>query len=76
MYDPSDPESAKGAVEYVAETDEAVLQGSLGQPIGILPSQAVNVYGPACFNYQDWMRRIKKAFDPNIASDPAFYIEP
>ena len=76
MYDPSDPESAKGAVEYVAETDKAVVQGSLGQPIGILPSQAAGVYGPACFNYQDWMRRIKKAFDPNIASDPSFYIEP
>lgn len=76
MYDPSDPESAKGAVEYVAEADAAVLQESLGQPIGVLPSQAVNVYGPACFNYQDWMRRIKKAFDPNVASDPSFYVEP
>lgn len=51
-------------------------KGSLGQPIGIFPSQAVNVYGPTCGNYQVWMRRIKKAFDPNVASDPAFYIEP
>ncbi|MCK4723717.1 MAG: hypothetical protein KAT75_10450, partial [Dehalococcoidia bacterium] len=32
MYDPSDPESAKAAVEYIAEADEAVLKGSLGQP--------------------------------------------
>jgi glycolate oxidase len=76
MYDPSDPESAKGAVEYLAEADEAVLQRSLGQPLGALPNQAAGVYGPACFNYQDWMRRIKKAFDPNVASDPSFYIEP
>jgi len=55
--------------------DEALLKGSLGQPIGALPKQAVNVYGPACFNYQDWMRKIKRAFDPNIASDPISYIE-
>ncbi len=75
MYDPSDPESAKAAVEYIAEADEAVLKGSLGQPIGALPKQAVNVYGPACFNYQDWMRKLKRAFDPNIASDPISYIE-
>jgi len=52
-----------------------VSKENLGQPIGALPKQAVNVYGPACFNYQDWMRKLKRAFDPNIASDPISYIE-
>lgn len=76
MYDPADAESAKGALEYMAEARQAVLQRSLGQPIGVLPGEAAEAFGPACGNYQDWMRRIKKAFDPNIASDPSFYIEP
>lgn len=31
---------------------------------------------PHCFNYDRWMRKIKKAFDPNTASDPSTYAFP
>lgn len=32
--------------------------------------------GPICDNYQVWQHRIKRAFDPNTASDPTMYILP
>ena len=75
MYDPADPESAKGAMEYLAEADQAIVRRSLGQPIGALPGQVDTVYGPACLNFQNWVRKLKRAFDPNMASDSNFYIE-
>jgi glycolate oxidase len=31
---------------------------------------------PHCFNYDRWMRKIKKALDPNTASDPSTYALP
>lgn len=34
----------------------------------------VKKYGPSCSNYPHWMRKIKKAFDPNNISDPWGYI--
>ena len=30
--------------------------------------------GPTCCNFHDWMRKIKKTFDPNCVSDPMNYI--
>jgi hypothetical protein len=33
-----------------------------------------SVIGPHCGNFQTWMQKIKKAFDPNIASDTANYV--
>jgi hypothetical protein len=30
--------------------------------------------GPLCFNYPDWMRKVKKAFDNNDTADPVNYI--
>jgi len=32
-------------------------------------------FGPACHNYPEFMSKIKKALDPNTASDPFFYAE-
>jgi hypothetical protein len=33
-------------------------------------------FGPACHNYPVFMSKIKKALDPNTASEPFFYAEP
>lgn len=81
MYDPADPESAKGAAEFIEETSLLTAKQAPGLAIwelarGGLGPEAHDVYGPACSNYHVWQRRIKKAFDPNTASDPSFYIEP
>jgi len=81
MYDPADPESARGAAQLIEETSLMCKEQALGLPIweivrGGLGPKAHDIYGPACSNYHIWQRRIKKAFDPSIASDPTFYIEP
>jgi len=81
FYDPADPESAKGATQYIKESSLLCKDEALGLPIwelvrGGLGPNAHDIFGPACSNYHVWQRKIKKAFDPNVASDPSFYIEP
>ena len=39
------------------------------------PTEDRDVNGPLLSNYHLWQRKIKKAFDPNVASDPGLYIE-
>ena len=34
------------------------------------------VFGPASFNYDRWLRKIKSAFDPNGTADPTAYSPP
>jgi len=75
MYDFQDADSLKGADEYVEESAQATIEKSLGQPISIVPGMA-EYFGPTSCDYHIWMRRIKKAFDPNTTADPSFYIEP
>jgi len=75
MYDFQDADSLKGANEYVEESAQATIEKSLGQPISIVRGMAEH-FGPTSCDYHIWMRRIKKAFDPNITADPSFYIEP
>ena len=75
MYDFQDPDSLKGADEYVEESAQATIDKSLGQPISIVRGMAEQ-FGPSSCDYHIWMKRIKKAFDPNITADPSFYIEP
>ena len=43
---------------------------------GGLGPKAHDIYGSACSDYHVWQRKMKRAFDPNVASDPSFYIEP
>ena len=43
---------------------------------GGLGPKAHDIYGRACSDYHLWQRKTKRAFDPNVASDPNFYIEP
>ena len=50
----------------------------LDMPIGGLAWTAFgpkrDVLGPMCGNFQNYMRQIKKTFDPNTASYPVGYI--
>ncbi|MDR9458649.1 MAG: FAD-binding oxidoreductase [Dehalococcoidia bacterium] len=75
MYDFQDADSLKGADEYVEESAQAAIDKSLGQPISIVRGMAEQ-FGPSSCDYHIWMKKIKKAFDPNTTSDPSFYIEP
>ena len=76
MYDHHDDESAEGAFQYLAESNQACLDKRLGPPIFQVSQVGVGkhgAFGPACFNYDTWLRRIKREFDPNNTADPTAY---
>ena len=77
LYDHQDEESARGAMEYVKESNQLCLEKSLGIPIFQVSQVGKgkhDTFGPYCSNYHLWLRRIKKAFDPNNTCDPTAYI--
>jgi glycolate oxidase len=75
LYDPRSPEQMKSAEEYMAGTFEKTVEHNLGPGLGFaLGSINAELFGPIIFNYQKWVRRIKKTFDSNNISDAAFYI--
>ena len=79
MYDHHDDESAEGAFEYLEESNQACLDRSLGAPIFQVSQVGEGkhgAFGPASFNYDKWLRKIKSAFDPNGTADPTAYSPP
>jgi glycolate oxidase len=79
MYDHHDRESSEGAYEYLTESNQAMLDKKLGTPIFQVSQVGQGkhgMFGAACFNYDKWLRKIKKEFDPNNACDPTAYAPP
>jgi hypothetical protein len=79
MYDHHDDESAEGAFQYLAESNQACLDKHLGPPIFQVSQVGTGkhgTFGRACFNYDAWLRKIKREFDPNNTSDPTAYASP
>jgi len=74
MYSPTDEESCIGAGKMMEEGGEVQLKTPLAVAWMAMGDFIVNKMGPHCGNVQDWQRRIKKAFDPNVTSDPTGYI--
>jgi glycolate oxidase len=79
MFDHHDHASAEGAHQYLTESNRACLEKKLGPPIFQVSQVGKGkhaTFGPACFNYDRWLRRIKREFDPNNTSDPTAYASP
>ncbi|MDM8000220.1 MAG: FAD-binding oxidoreductase [Dehalococcoidia bacterium] len=79
MYDPHDHESAEGAFQYLTESNQAMLDKKLGTPIFQVSQVGQGkhgMFGAACYNYDKWLRKIKKEFDLNNACDPTAYAPP
>jgi glycolate oxidase len=72
--DPSDEESVKGAAEMLQEGREIALKVPLAPFLSGGGEEAAREMGPLRGNYHNWMRKIKKSFDPNTVSDPKGYI--
>ena len=76
-YNPYNPESRKGALEFYEETGREVVKRKLGisEFEGGLRRGAIvhEEAGPQCLNYHVWMKKIKKAFDPNMVGDSRYY---
>ena len=79
MYDHHDHDSAEGAYQYLTESNQAMLDKKLGTPIFQVSQVGKGkhgMFGAACFNYDKWLRKIKKEFDPNNTCDPTAYASP
>jgi glycolate oxidase len=73
-YSPTDEESFRGMEEMMEEGDEIALKTPLGPFLRGTGDEGANKYGPLRYNFHHWMRKVKKTFDPNNASDPTNYI--
>jgi len=75
-YDPTDPESCKAFQNCMNESIDVMIDKCLGVPFGGGGDRMAKILGPHVMNYDHWQRKIKKTFDPNVASDPGTYIRP
>lgn len=76
MYSAKDKNSVIAAGRLIDEAVQACIDEALGVPIAGFGMEMNERLGPHCNDYQKWMAKIKKALDPNTASDPYFYSEP
>jgi glycolate oxidase len=80
FWDPLDEQSSKGILEMVDDGVEICMQTPFntcwGTVAGKIRGTKEVAVGPLCYNYQNWMRKIKSAFDPNSVSDLSGYISP
>ena len=76
LYDPTDPESRRAAVQVSMEVNRLGLEKYKWTILPPTGAVAHDMLGPLQSNYPLWLRKIKEAFDPNVASDPTSYIKP
>jgi len=68
-------ESYTGYLKMIDEGVEHCFNTPFSNSWGIFGKDRVPRIGEACCGYHLWMKKIKKAFDPNTASCPSNYIE-
>jgi hypothetical protein len=69
-----DEASIKGYNEMMAEGFNLCYQTPFNLSWAVFGEADMPRIGPACGNHHLWMKKIKKAFDPNTVSDPSMYI--
>ncbi len=74
QFSPTDAESIKGMEEMGIEGMETTLKTPFAMSWGIFMDERVKELGPLCYNLQDWLKKIKRAFDPDTVSDPVGYV--
>jgi len=76
LYNTKDLESIVATGDLIAEGIDATINDAMGIPIAGMGCDMNDRLGPECGNYHIWQSKIKRALDPNTASDPFFYAEP
>jgi len=74
MYSPTEANSWKAAAQMMKEGGEIALKTPFSIGWTIMGNDVVNTLGTHFHNVQNWQRKIKRALDPNTASDPTGYI--
>ena len=79
-YDPADPEAVKGVISLLDELNKLMLEKKLAiggmEGCFVYDNDLHDLFGPACLNYHQWMKKIKEAFDPNLVGESSFFITP
>jgi hypothetical protein len=73
-YNPNDPEARSAQIELGMFANQTAIEGHYGVPGHAFGDMAHDTYGPHTSNYHLWLRKIKKTFDPNAASESTHYI--
>ena len=72
-YTPS-PEVAQGTMEYVGKANKNAVNGHYGLPHHVFNDAQHDFFGPHMWSYHKWLRKVKKAFDPNATSESSHHI--
>jgi glycolate oxidase len=80
LYDPASTESTRATAELLAMGDEKIVEWRLGinslENALSFEESALKAARPHSLDFVKWMKKIKRAFDPNYAADSAFYVSP
>jgi FAD/FMN-containing dehydrogenase len=60
--------------EFSQQANEIAVRDHYGVPGHVFGDILHDMYGPHVSNYNLWLRKIKKAFDPNGSSESTYYI--
>jgi glycolate oxidase len=72
---PAGPESIDAVQGMLnREANKTAIEGRFGVPHHVWSDELHDMYGPHTSNYHWWLRKIKKSFDPNAASEATNYI--
>ena len=73
-FNKQDSEALKAVGEVVAFANKTAIEGHFGVPGHVWGDAVHDQYGPHTSDYHLWLRKIKKTFDPNAASESTNYI--
>jgi glycolate oxidase len=73
-FNKTGPDAMKTPMEVAAFANKTAIDGHFGVPGHAWGDAAHDQYGPHTSNYHLWLRKIKKTFDPNAASESSNYI--
>lgn len=69
-----DPKAATVPMEVAEFANKTAIEGHFGVPGHAWGDAVHDMFGPHTSNYNLWLRKIKKTFDPNGASEATNYI--
>lgn len=80
LYDPADPASSKKTAELLEKGDKKIVEWGLGinslENALSFKESALKAARPHSEEFVGWVKKIKRAFDPNDSADSAFYVSP
>jgi hypothetical protein len=68
------PSNWAGMMDFMAKANEIAIKQHFGVPGHVFSDMQHDIYGPHVMNYHKWLRKIKKSFDPNGASEGSHHI--